>query len=119
MKNNPKPEPFELNELDAVKAAPNSHEVLIENGDVRVLKVIIEPGQKEPMHTHEWKSIMYVDKPARIKYYNEKDEMVYESPKDQPYNVPLGPEWLEPEGLHAVENIDSVIYHGIRIELKK
>lgn len=28
------------------------------------------------------------------------------------------PEWLEPEGLHSVENIDDRVYEIYRIELK-
>jgi hypothetical protein len=26
--------------------------------------------------------------------------------------------WLEPEGIHCVENTDTITYHAIRIELK-
>ena len=32
-------------ELDAVRAAPQSHRVLIDNDRVRVLEVIVEPGR--------------------------------------------------------------------------
>jgi hypothetical protein len=28
-------------------------------------------------------------------------------------------EWLGPEGLHAVENIDTAPYHAVRVELKE
>lgn len=39
-------------ELDAVTAAPDSHEVLYEDENVRLLSVSIAPGEEEPMHHH-------------------------------------------------------------------
>ena len=39
-------------ETDALLAAPASHRVLLENSQVRVLDVVIEPGAREPEHTH-------------------------------------------------------------------
>ena len=44
--------------LDAVVAAPASHNIMLENEQVRVLEVIVRPGEKEPMHHHKWQSIM-------------------------------------------------------------
>ncbi len=110
---------MEPNKTDAVIAAPNSHKTLLENDNVRVVEVTILPGQKEPMHTHQWKSVMMVDSSTKIKYYKESDNgteyQEREVSKDEPYI-----EWLEPEGLHAVENLDqNKTYHAIRIEIKK
>lgn len=104
--------------LDAVKAAPDSHEILLENDEVRVLRVTIEPGVKEPMHTHKWKSIMYVEKPARIKYYNEENVVIRESPEEGYDYSPRPPSWMDPEILHSVENIDTTLFSALRIELK-
>ena len=39
-------------ELDALLAAPDSHRLLLETDRVRVLEVVIEPGAREPEHTH-------------------------------------------------------------------
>ena len=49
-------------DLDACIAAPASHHVLFENDAVRVLEVIIEPGTREPLHTHRTPSVMIVDR---------------------------------------------------------
>ena len=104
---------------DAVVAAPDSHRILLENDRVRVLEVVIPPGVKEPMHTHVWESVMLVDGPARIRYYNSRNEAVFESPADRPPPPERpDPEWMRSEGLHAVENIDTRPFHAIRIELK-
>jgi len=47
--------------LDATIAAPNSHKVLLENDQTRVVEVVILAGHREPAHTHEWPSVMIVD----------------------------------------------------------
>lgn len=105
--------------LDAVEIAPDSHEILLENDEVRILKVEIPPGLKEPMHTHEWKSVMIVEQPSRIRYYNDKDVVVFESDQENFSYEKRNPSWMDPEGLHAVENIDTILYSAIRIEIKK
>jgi hypothetical protein len=46
--------------LDAVKAAPETHKVIFENEHVRVLEVTIAPHSKEPIHTHCWPSTLYI-----------------------------------------------------------
>lgn len=104
--------------LDAVAAAPESHKVLLENDRVRVLEVVIEPGTKEPPHTHRWPSVMMVDRRSRIRYYDEMGKLVFETPVDADLQGDLDPQWMDPEGLHAVENIGSAQYHAIRVELK-
>lgn len=109
--------------LDAVEAAPDSHHVLLENDAVRVVRVVIQPGEKEPTHTHRWPSVMLVDRAARIRYYDADGAVADESPEraagETAEQSPPRTEWLEPEGPHAVENIDTVPYHATRIELKE
>ena len=56
--------------LDAVQAAPKSHRVLIDNERVRVLEVVLQPGQREPVHTHEWPGVMYVTSAAPLRYFS-------------------------------------------------
>jgi quercetin dioxygenase-like cupin family protein len=101
--------------MDALRAAPASHRVLIENDRVRVLEVVIEPGSREPEHTHRSASVMIVDESARIRYYV-GDDLRSESPERSAPGVRV--EWLEPEGPHSVENIDERRFHAVRVELK-
>lgn len=106
-------------ELDAVAAAPESHRVLLENDAVRVLEVLIRPGEREPAHTHRWPSVMSVLEPARIRYYGADGELIFETPADRDLSgSPLGADWLGPEGLHSVENIDDRTFRALRVELK-
>jgi predicted metal-dependent enzyme (double-stranded beta helix superfamily) len=107
------------NKLDAVIAAPKSHKILLENDRVRVLEVVIQPGEKEPAHTHSLPSVMHVDEPSQIQYYDAEGKMVFDSrTSDKPRTSPTT-SWLEPEGLHAVENVGDKPFHAIRVELKK
>jgi hypothetical protein len=103
--------------MDALAAAPASHRVLLENDRVRVLDVVVEPRTREPEHTHQAPSVMIVDEPARIRYY-QGGELLFESPASPQARPGPRVSWLEPEGPHSVENIDERRYHAIRIELK-
>jgi hypothetical protein len=103
--------------LDALVAAPDSHRVIMENSQVRVLEVVIEPGRHEPEHTHQAASVMIVDEPARLRYY-EGETLRWESPERSGTPEGVRVNWMEPEGPHSVENIDERRYHAIRVELK-
>jgi hypothetical protein len=46
--------------LDAMVAAPDHHEVLLENERVRGLDSRIQPGERVPVHTHRWASVLYI-----------------------------------------------------------
>lgn len=47
--------------LDAVVAAPKNHRVIFENENLRVLEVVLEPGEEEPVHHHRWPSVFVLD----------------------------------------------------------
>jgi hypothetical protein len=112
------PQPWPWPEtMDALLAAPASHRVLLDNDFVRVLEMVIEPGAREPEHTHQAPSVMIVDEPARIRYYR-GEELRFESPARSGSPPGVRVRWMEPEGPHSVENIDGHRYHAIRVELK-
>ena len=54
--------------LEALVAAPANHRLLHEDGEVRVLEVTVQPGERENLHHHRWPSIMVVL--ARPDYQN-------------------------------------------------
>jgi hypothetical protein len=62
---------------------------------------------------------MVVHRPARIRYWT-GDTLTFTSP-EQPSAAAYEPRvsWLDPEGPHSVENIDSYAYEAFRIELKQ
>jgi len=75
---------------DAVVQAPEWHEILFENAAVRVLWIDSKPGDREPYHTHHWKSIMVITQPGHFKIENADGTVendlwpigVYELPAD-------------------------------------
>ena len=107
--------------MDAVVAAPGSHTVLLENSRVRVLQVTIPPGVTEPVHTHQWPSVMQIEAPQPLTYitYAEQDGKWVEAKRfDVPMGKPTKAQWMSPEGPHAVQNRGPANYRAIRIELK-
>ena len=104
-------------DLDATVAAPDSHTVIFENDLVRVLEIVLASGTKEPEHTHRWPSVMTVIAPARIRFFA-GGELAYESREAEPAG-PRPPQWMDPEGPHSVENIDTCVFRAHRVELKR
>jgi len=110
-----------LTEWDAVSAAPASHEVLLENEKVRVLRVTVAAGATEPIHSHGWSSVMYFEQPQPITYiaYELIDgtpvEVNREEAPAMPANLTVS---TGPEGLHAVQNHGPAPFVALRVEFK-
>lgn len=99
---------------DALAAAPRNHELLFENDDVRVLKVTVQPGVREPLHAHRWPSVLYYISAAHMKEYS-PGRAVVDHPRKEDGTVvflPIGPP-------HQMENMDTKLLIAIRVELKK
>jgi hypothetical protein len=102
-------------EFEGTVAAPRSHRVLLETPAIRVLEIVIEPGDREPEHVHRCPGVMIVHDPARIRYY-ESGTLTFESPPTAD-RATVRAIWMDPEGPHSVENIDTRAYHAFRVEL--
>lgn len=98
-------------QFDAVKVSAKTHRILFENDKVRVLGVTIQPGEKEPLHTHSYPSVTITEKPSRIRYYDAQGNVLEEIQVE-------GIFWLESVGLHMAENVGKGVFRGYRIELK-
>src|SRR4051794_27018543 len=57
-------------ENDALVAAPQQHNLLFENDEVRVLEVSVPPGLREPLHAHRYASVLYYLSAAHMKEYS-------------------------------------------------
>ena len=69
-------------ELDAVTAAPKNHIVLFENDRLRVLEVILEPSDEEPVHHHRWPSVFVFDQiKGPIHDFSPEGEMLPPKPR--------------------------------------
>jgi hypothetical protein len=49
-----------LHPLDAMSVAPDHHDVLLENDRVRLLDTRLGPGERTPVHTHQWPAALYI-----------------------------------------------------------
>jgi hypothetical protein len=112
----------EVDPHDAVAAAPAFHRIVLENDSVRVLEIILKPGEKEPFHTHSLPGVMHIITGAKLRYTeatlsNGKilEGAVRELGHDGP---PPPPFWIPAEGLHSAENIGSVTFHAFLTEIK-
>src|SRR5215468_10439112 len=58
---NPNPSADERPEaLDALVAAPEHHELLLEDDRVRVVRTHVPPGERTAVHTHRWSGVLQV-----------------------------------------------------------
>jgi beta-alanine degradation protein BauB len=96
---------------DAVKVAPDSYKVLLENDAVRVLEVRIKQGAKSEMHSHP-RSVAVCLNDQRLKF-------TFPNGKSEDADLKRGQAvWLD--GLsHAVENIGTEEVSSVVVELKK
>ncbi len=96
---------------DAVKVAPDSYKVLIENDQVRVLQVRIKQGAKSEMHSHP-RSVAICLNDQRLKF-------TFPNGKSENADLKRGQAvWLD--GIsHAVENIGTEDVSSMVVELKR
>lgn len=96
---------------DVLKAAGNVYKLLMENEKVRVLDILLKPGEKAPMHNHPSDHVVYVMK-------NTKFKLTFPEGKTNEVDLKAGQTlWME-AGSHATENIGTTEGHNLVIELK-
>ena len=95
---------------DVVTVSPETHIVLLENDQVRVLGVRIKPGEKVAMHSH----------PPNVVYYLSDGKIRLSSPggKTEDREVKAGTAIWSEAAKHAAENVGNVEFTEVQIELK-
>ena len=101
-------------ELDAVSAAPDNHIILFENELLRVIKVIVRPGEMENLHTHKYPCIFQINNLVKTEYHDQNGNIIPRTGTG--YSGMMI--YVEPEGIHQVKNIDKECMEGIRFEIK-
>ena len=95
---------------DVVQVAGDSHKVILENTQVRVLAVTLKPGQKAPMHSHP-ANVSYILSDGKLRVTMPDGKTVDKEPKSGTAS------WSEAT-THAVENIGKTDFTQVQIELK-
>lgn len=109
-------------DLDAVRAAPGNHRIVLENDEVRVLQVDVGPGETEAIHEHRWPSVLHIQsaQPAiDISYAWRDGKMVETNRRRLPAGSPPPAIWVPQQGAHAVQNLGTASFRLLRVELKQ
>jgi hypothetical protein len=105
--------------LDALTAAPDHHQLLLEDEHVRVLHTRIPSGDVVPLHTHRWGGAAYLLSFSHFIRRDEKGEIVFDSRRaGDPPKVPCA-QWASPLGPHTVENLGTSEISIILFELRQ
>lgn len=105
-------------ELDALVAAPAQHRVLLENTRVRVLDTRIDPGERTPVHTHQWPATHYVLSWSAFVRRDANDVVLLDTRAAGVTAVTGSALWGEPLGPHSLENVGSTPLHIVSVEIK-
>jgi hypothetical protein len=104
--------------LDALAAAPSHHALLLENDRVRVLDTWIAPGERTPVHTHRWPSVLHVLSWSDFVRYDAAGVPLADS-RTLPTKFTVGSTvWTPALPAHYVQNVGGSRLRVIAVELK-
>jgi quercetin dioxygenase-like cupin family protein len=95
---------------DIMKVSPETHSVLLENAQVRVLSVVIKPGEEIGMHSH----------PANVAYYmtDATLKITGADGKVETRSAKAGVAAWSDGAVHTVKNVGTTELREVQIELK-
>ena len=96
---------------DLVKVAPKNCQVLLDNDRVRVVRVVLKPGEKLPMHSHP-ANVVYSISGGRAKY-------TLTDGKTEERELKAGQTTWSEAVSHSTENIGTTASRALVVELKK
>lgn len=96
---------------DGVILATKFHPVVFESPFVRIMAGCAEPGEREPFHTHCWKSLIIIFDESKyfVEYANGTSELLVLQP---------GVYVLPPEDMYACTNLGTKKENCLRLEVK-
>jgi len=105
--------------LDAMHAAPDHHTVLLENDSVRVLDTRLLPGERTPVHTHPWPSVLYVLSWSNFVRHAPDGTVLVDSRALAQPPAQGATLWSGPLAPHYARNVGDQVLHVIAVELKR
>lgn len=104
--------------LDAMARTPRHHEILLENDKVRVLDTRVSPGDRTPVHAHEWPAALYVLSWSDFVRYDPDGNVLLDS-RTMSEKPGIGTAlWAGPIGPHYVHNVGLTELRIIAVETK-
>jgi len=107
-----------LTQLDAMLAAPDHHDVLVENPQVRVLDTRLAAGERTPVHEHQWPAALYVLSWSDFIRYSPNGEVLVDSRTFAAQPSAGQALWSAALPPHYVHNIGNSVLHIIAVEVK-
>jgi hypothetical protein len=105
-------------ELDALVAAPDHHELLLENEHVRVLRTLIPAGESTAIHTHRWPNVQYVVSTSDFVRRDGDGKVVLDTREAGGPPEPTATLWSDAIPPHSLENVGRAELCVIMVELK-
>ena len=105
-------------QLDAMLAAPEHHEILLENDRVRVLDTRLAPGDQTPIHSHKSSAALYVMSWSDFLRRDAEGNVIVDSRSWHRQPTVGEALWLPPLPPHSVENVGTAVLRLIAVELK-
>ena len=106
------------NSLDALRAAPAQHRLVLENERVRVLDTCVRPGETVPLHTHRWPAVLHLQSWSDFVRRDEKGHVLLDTRgQPPPAGMPLTI-WSPPLPPHTLENVGTAELRALSVEIK-
>src|SRR5262249_33542879 len=105
-------------ELDAVIAAPEYHEILFEDRRVRVLSGLVPPGRTVPVHTHRWGGILYVIGTSDFVRRDPDGNVLADTRISKTAPSAGTAVWAGPLTPHSFENVGTTEFRTLTVEMK-
>jgi len=99
-------------------AAPQYHQLLLENDRVRVLDSRIPPGEIVPLHTHRWPAVYYTIAGGDFVRRDGEGKVLFDSRSVPGMLTSSASTWVECLPPHSVENVSPSEIRLISVELK-
>lgn len=107
--------------LDAVAVSPANHRVIFEDDNIRILSIVLNPRDPEPVHHHRWPSVFVIHQMAPIKDFDADGreqpppQCILDAVAEGQFPLVIR---MPPQPLHSVENVGDLPIQGTRIEFK-
>lgn len=96
---------------DVLKVATNAYRLVLENEKVRVLEIVLKPGEKALMHNHPYNHVVYIMNDARFR-------LDFPDGKSGEFDLKKGTAMMMDAGSHETTNIGKTIGRNLVVEVK-
>jgi len=104
--------------LDALVAAPEHHELMLEDDRVRVVRTRVPPGERTAVHTHRWSGVLHVIRWSQFVRRDAEGNVLVDSRTNPALQSPSQVMWAAALPPHTFENVGDVEFNVITVELK-